>query len=80
MVSRLFKTATSESHYIPGFTAVRSAIMNCNFKRTTIVHTPILPYPATTYDAILMTMINFQDALKKKGDIYGGLWLSLIHI
>ena len=34
----------------------------------------ILPYPATTYDAILTTMINFQDALKQKGDAYGGLW------
>ena len=53
---------------------MRSAIVNCNFKPTTVVHTPILPYPATMYDAILTTMINFQDALKQKGDNYGGLW------
>ena len=53
---------------------MRSAVVNCNFNPTTIVLTPILPYPATTYDAILTTMINFQDALKQKGDKYGGLW------
>ena len=39
-----------------------------------MVLSPILPYPATTYDAILTTIINFQDALKQKGDNYGGLW------
>lgn len=63
-----------ESLQVPGFTAMRSAIVNCNFHSTTTILTPILPYPATTYDAILTTMINFQDALKQKGDAYGGLW------
>ena len=48
--------------------------MNSNFNPTTMVLSPILPYPATTYDAILTTIINFQDALKQKGDNYGGLW------
>ena len=48
--------------------------MDCNFNPTTKILTPILPYPATTYDAIFTTMINFQDALKQKGDTYGGLW------
>jgi hypothetical protein len=59
---------------VPGFTAVRSATVKCNFKPTTKILTPILPYPATTYDSIYTTMINFQDALKQKGDNYGGLW------
>ena len=36
------------------------------------LHT-ILPYLATT-NVILTTMINFQDALKQKGDTHGGLW------
>ena len=38
------------------FTAVRSATMNCNFNPTTTVLASILPYPATTYDAILITI------------------------
>lgn len=74
MVNRFLKQSTQECSYFPGFTAVRSAVVNCNFHSTTTVLTPILPYPATTYDAILTTMINFQDALKQKGDTYGGLW------
>ena len=53
---------------------MRSTTVNCNFHPTTTILTPILPYPATTYDAILTTMINFQDVLKQKGDSYGGLW------
>ena len=57
-----------------GFTAARSTFVNCNFQPTTTFLTPILPYPATTYDAVLTMMINFRDALKQKGDTYGALW------
>ena len=74
IVNRFSKRGKHKSDNVPGFTAVRSATVNCNFHPTTKVVTPILPYPATTYDAILTTMINFQDALKQKGDSYGGLW------
>ena len=63
-----------ENDYVPRFTAARSTFVNYNFHPTTTVLTPILPYPATTYDAVLTTMINFQDALKQKGDTYGALW------
>ena len=63
-----------ENDYVPGFTAARSTFVNCNFHPTTTVLTLILPYPATTYDAVLTTMINFQDAPKQEGDIYGVLW------
>jgi len=63
-----------ENEYVPGFTAARSTFVDCNFHPTTTVLTPILPYPATSYDAILTTMINFQDSLKQKGDTYGALW------
>ena len=48
--------------------------MNANFHPTTKILTPILPYPATTFDAIFTTMINFQDVPKQKGDACGGLW------
>ena len=57
-----------------GFTAASNTFVNCNFHPTTTVFTPILPYLATTYDAILTTIINFQDALKQKGDTYDALW------
>lgn len=74
MVNRFSKRAMHENEYIPGFTATRSTFVNYNFHPTTTVLTPILPYPATTYDAVLTMMINFQDVLKQKGDTYGALW------
>ena len=74
LVNRLSKRTVDENSFVPGFTAVRSSFINLNFHETTKILTPILPYPATTYDAIFTTMINFQDALKQKGDTYGGLW------
>ena len=60
-------------YVVPGFTALRNSTVNLNFHATRKILTPILSYPATTYDATLTTMINFQDALKQKGDSYGGL-------
>ena len=74
LVNRLIKKASELGYVVPGFTALRSLTANLNFHATTKILTPILPYPASTYDAILTTMINFQDALKQKGDSYGGLW------
>ena len=35
---------------------------------------PIIPYPATEYNAIFMTMINFKDVLKQKKHENGPLW------
>ncbi len=72
-INRYSKKAP-DSDYVPGFTAARSTTTNCKFHPTTTILTPILPYPATTYDAVFTTMVNFQDALKQKGDAYGALW------
>ena len=33
----------------------------------------ILPFPATTYDDVYTTMVNFQDILKQKQRLYGPL-------
>ena len=74
LLNRLANKTTADSCIVPGFTAVRSTIFDLNFHATTKILTPILPYPATTYDAILTWMINFQDALRQKGNDYGGLW------
>ena len=56
-----------------GFMAARNTFMNCNFHPTTASSflTSILPYPATSYDAILTMIINFQDALKQKACTVG---------
>ena len=41
IVNRFYKRATQESDYVPGFTAVRSTTLNCNFHPTTTILTPI---------------------------------------
>ena len=73
----MLRKETRDHCFIPTFTVMkRSSVADLNFHAITKLLTPILPYPATTYDAILTTMINFQDALKQKGDSYGGLWVD----
>ena len=74
LVNRLIRKATNDHCFITTFTSMRSSVVDLNFHATTKLLTPILPYPATTYDAIPTSMINFQDALKQNGDSYGGLW------
>ena len=59
LLNRLANKTTADSCIVPGFTAVRSTIFDLNFHATTKILTPILPYPATTYDVILTSMINF---------------------
>jgi len=41
--------------------------VNCFFHPTTVL---TLPYPATSYDAILTTIINFRFALKQKDALW----------
>ena len=76
LLNRSFIKTTPDSCIVPGFTAVRSTILDLNFHATTKILTPILPYPATTYDAILTSMINFQDAIKQKAMIMVGYGLT----
>ena len=52
IVNHFCKKATHESDGVIGFTAVRSATMNCNFNPTFLA--PILPYPPTIYDVTLI--------------------------
>ena len=51
---------------IPSFAAEKSLPDSSKHSITTCAFAPILPYPATKYDAIFTTMINFQDVLKQK--------------
>ena len=60
---------------IPSFTAVNSVLNDATVTPTNIAFTPILlPYPATDYDSIYTTMINFQDVLRQKEQSSGALW------
>jgi hypothetical protein len=62
-----------ESH-VPTFTAVKSLLGTSITCITQCAFTPILPYPATQYDTIFTTMINFQDVLLQRGHENGPLW------
>ena len=64
----------SEKQIIPSFSSVYSILSTVAVSITTQAFTPILPYPATNYDAIYTTMINFQDVLKQRQQPYGSLW------
>ena len=73
-INRYSKKTTPDDDYVPRFTAAKSITVSNAFHPTTTILTPILPYPATSYDAVFTTMVNFQDALKQRGDAYGALW------
>ena len=65
------KSPVDNSPHIPSFAAVNIAHTHSVTKGA---FTPILPYPATEYDAIFPTMINFQDVLKQKERENSTLW------
>ena len=58
----------------PSFSALKSLLDSSTFSLTYCAFTPILPYPATEYDTIFTTMINYQDVLKQSGCENGPLW------
>ena len=41
---------------------------------TSTAFIPILPHPATSYDSIFASIINFQNIMKQTGNISGALW------
>ena len=67
----LLSTASTK---VPSFRAANS-ILEINSKLVTrMAFTPILPHPATEYDSIFTSMINFQDVLLQKSIPCGPLW------
>ena len=68
------KSHDDNGPHIASFAAVKNLIDSSTHSVTKYVFTPILTYPATNYDAIFMTMINFQDVLKQKERENGPLW------
>ena len=59
---------------IPSFSAINSLFNDTTVTPTNIAFTRILPYPATDYDSIYTTTINFQDVLRQKEQSSGALW------
>ena len=59
---------------IPSLSAMNSILMDNKIVETQIAHTPILPYPATCYDSINTTLLNYQDVLLQRGQVCGSFW------
>ena len=68
------KSAVDNEPHIPSFAAVKSLIDSSTFFTTKCAFASILPYPATEYDAIFTTMINFHDVMKQKEPETGPFW------
>ena len=72
--SRMPILSSVDSSGILSFSAAIS-MLTINMKPITkLAFTPIIPYPATEYDTIFMTMVNFQDVMQQRGISYGPLW------
>ena len=57
---RVPELSNKVSSGVPSFIPANSLLETHYASRTTVVFTPIIPYPATDYDAINTAMINFQ--------------------
>ena len=67
-------STVSTKYAIPSYSSINSLLSKVKVELTSIGFAPILPYPATDFDAIHTTMINFQDVLEQKDLPYGALW------
>ena len=67
------EVSSHKSFGIPSFSAVNSLLM-CDTRQTHMALTPIIPHPATDFDTIHTSMINFLDVLLQKWLQCGPLW------
>ena len=74
LTGKLISSSSVIKKYLPSFSAVKSLLITRNVTLTIEAYTPFIPHPATHYDTINTTMLNFQDVLKQKGAPYGALW------
>ena len=58
------------------WSANNSAKYNKEVNSTSTAFIPILPHPATTYDSIFTSIMNFQNIMKQTGNISGALWCN----
>ena len=68
------KSPVDNEPHIPSFAAVKSLLDSSTFFITKSAFASILPYPATEYNAIFTTMINFHDVMKQKERENGPFW------
>ena len=59
---------------MPSCSASNSAKYNKEINSTSAAFIPILPHPATSYDSIFISIINFQNIMKQTRNISGVLW------
>ena len=62
------------SSYYTIFKCNNSILLDGDVTLTHIGFTPILPYPVTDFDAIFISMKNYQDVLTEKELPYGAFW------
>ena len=70
------KSPVGNGPHIPSFAVVKGLLDSSTHFIIACAFTPILLYPAMAYDAVITTMINFQDVLKEKEPENGPLWLN----
>ena len=68
------EVSSQKSFGIPSFSAVNSLLMIDTRPLMHIAFTPIIPHPATDFDTIHTSMINFQDVILQKELQCGPLW------
>ena len=75
ILSRYHLTDTNDSDNImPSWSACNSARYNKEINCTRTAFIPILPHPATSYDSIFTSMLNFQNIMKQTENLCGALW------
>ena len=73
VLARYLNKAENGLH-LPSFAAVKSLLDTFICSVTECAFTSILPYPATEFDTIFTTMVNFQDVLRQRERESGPLW------
>ena len=75
MTKRHFNVSdVNDTSSLPSWSETKSAKITVNVKRTTIVFTLMLPYPATEYVTNHTSMLNFQDVIIQTPNICGAFW------
>ena len=73
-VSTRCQSVNTNVQWVPSFSAIKSILSDDQVRKSCVAFTPILPFPATDYDAIFTSMLNFQDVLAQKRQLNGALW------
>ena len=74
----LIDTNDNNGNIMPSWSACNSARYDKGINCTRIAFIPILPHPATSYDSIFTSMLNFQNIMKQNENLSGALWCDVI--